>query len=65
MIDGVPLYRNDLVPTGTAWRSAGGVFMNGLTLALTRTALNAPVVRPVLKISFGEWRRWKLGLDYE
>ena len=62
-LDATPIVTNDLLPTDTVFRVSGGrIIMSRLTLGRMRTTLEAPEgTTPVLRLSFREWRRWKLG----
>ena len=62
-LDATPIVTNDLLPTDAVFRISGGrIAMSRLTFGRMRTTLEAPEgTTPVLRLSFREWRRWKLG----
>lgn len=61
-LDATPVVANDLLPTDAVYSAGGQMFMSRLTLGRMRTTLEAPEgTTPVLRLSFREWRRWKLG----
>lgn len=58
---GTPIVANDTLPLDQVYRCEGRLFMSRLTLGRMRTQFDAPDgVRPVIPLSFREWRRWKL-----
>lgn len=61
-LHGATIITNDIVPTGRMIAGPSGrVFMSRLTYGHLATALAAPDgATPVLRLSFREWRRWKL-----
>ena len=62
--DGMPIITNDMLPTDTIYRTPGQIIMSRLTLGRMRTTLDAPEgCAPLLRLSFREWRRWKLRAD--
>lgn len=60
-VTGMPIVTNDMLPTDTVYRAEGRLIMSRLTLGRVRTGLDAPKgTVPVVRLSFREWRRWKL-----